>query len=456
MSDQANRRAALMVAVGGSFLNPFMGSSINIALPVIGREFAMDAVLLGWVATAFLLMAAMCLLPFGRLADIRGRKRVYAWGVAIYTLCSAVCALAPSSGWLIAGRALQGLGSAMMFGTGMAILTSVFPPEERGRVLGINVAAVYLGLSLGPVVGGMLTQHLGWRSVFWINVPLGLAILACVFWKLEGEWAGARGERFDLGGTLLYGLSLVALLYGGSRLPSPAGVWPVALGVLGLIGFVLWEQRVGFPLLNIGLFRNNLAFAFSNLAALINYSATSAVGFLLSLYLQYLRGLSPQSAGLVMVAQPLVMAACSPLAGRLSDRVEPRTVASVGMGLTVTGLGLLTALDAQTSWAYLVAVLLILGLGFALFSSPNANAVMSSVAPRFYGVASAALGTMRLTGNMLSMGVAMAILGASMGRVQIAPEHQERFLDSLHLICTLFALLCLGGIFASLARGKIR
>lgn len=456
MTDTTSKRAALLVATLGSFLNPFMGSSINIALPAIGREFAMDAVLLGWVATAYLLAAAIFLVPLGRLADIHGRKRIYAWGVGLYTLASFLCAMCGSAAWLIGFRVLQGIGSAMMFGTGVAILTSVFPPGERGRVLGINVAAVYLGLSLGPFLGGMLTQHLGWRSIFLANLPLSIAILASLFWKLKGEWAGAKGEKFDLAGSLLYSLSLVALIYGFSLLPSPAGAWSLLAGVGGILGFVGWELRTAIPVLNMDLFRKNAAFAFSNLAALINYSATAAVGFLLSLYLQYVRSLNPQQAGLVLVAQPIVMASFSPLAGRLSDRIEPRTVASLGMGLTVLGLLLLTSLSAQTPWAFIVAILILLGLGFALFSSPNANAVMSSVENRFYGVASATLGTMRLTGQMLSMGFAMVVLGIYLGKVQIGPENYPRFLSGLQTAFAAFAILCFGGIFASLARGKIR
>jgi len=456
MNNAANRRVALLVTTLGSFLTPFMGSSINIALPSIGKEFSMDAVLLSSVASSYLLAAAIFLVPFGKIADIRGRKRIFAYGMLIYTLSSFLCAISTSALWLICFRIVQGMGSAMIFGTGVAILTSVFPVGERGKVLGINVAAVYSGLSLGPLVGGFLTQHSGWRSIFLANVPLGLIVVALVSWKLKGEWAEARGEKFDLAGSIIYGLSLVAIMYGFSVLPEISGAWLILLGALGVSSFVRWEIRVETPILNMNLFSDNTAFAFSNLAALINYSATSAVGFLLSLYLQYVKALSPQEAGVILVSQPIVMAIVSPLAGRLSDRIEPRIVASMGMALTVVGLSLFTFLSEGTTLEFIVASLVLLGFGLALFSSPNTNAVMSSVEKRLYGVASATLGTMRLTGQMLSLGIAMLMFSIYIGKVQITPEYHPLFLASTRTCLIIFAGCCFGGIFASLARGNVR
>ncbi len=433
-----------------------MGSSITIALPSIGSELAMDAISLGWVATTYLLAAAMFLVPFGRIADIYGRKRIFTYGILTYTVASMLSAIATSAAMLIASRVLQGIGGAMIFSTGVAILASVFPAEERGKALGINVAAVYLGLSLGPFLGGLLTEHFGWRSIFVLNVPLGLIIIAFIFWKLKGEWAEAKGEKFDITGSVIYSLMLIAIMYGFTRLPDMSGAWLIVIGAVGVVAFVKWETKVKSPVLNIALFRNNTVFALSNLAALINYSATFAVAFLLSLYLQYIKGLSPQSAGLILVAAPVVQAVFSPLAGRLSDRIEPRIVASAGMGLTATGLVLFTSLSEKTSLGFIVASLVVLGFGFALFSSPNTNAVMSSVEKRFYGVASGTLATMRQIGMTFSMGMAMLLFALYIGRVQITPEYYSLFLRSVNVAFIIFAVLCFGGIFASLARGKIR
>jgi MFS family permease len=338
----------------------------------------------------------------------------------------------------------------------IAILVSVYPVEGRGRALGINVAAVYLGLSVGPPLGGILTQHLGWRSVFFINVPLGLAIIVISIWKLRAEHAEAKGETFDFVGSFIYGAMLLSIIYGFSLLPSKPGLVSVFAGIVGIGAFVRWETRAKSPVLDIGLFKANKAFVLSNIAALVNYSATFAVGFLLSFYLQHIKGLSPQSAGIVLVSQPIMQAIFSPVAGSLSDRVEPRIVASTGMAMTAVGLFLLALLQESTPLLYIVMSLIILGFGFALFSSPNSNAIMSSVDNRFYGVASSMLATMRLIGQMLSMGIAMLLFALYMGKVEILPVYYPLLLKSTKVAFTIFGFLCVGGTFASLIRGNVR
>jgi EmrB/QacA subfamily drug resistance transporter len=449
-----SKRAVLLIAVMSSFLTPFTSSSVNIALPSIGTQLSLNAVALSWVATAYLLAAAAFLVPFGRTADIRGRKMIFRLGIIIDAIASILCAISNSGELLIIFRALQGVGGAMIFGTGIAILTSVFPAHERGRALGISTAAVYTGLSVGPLVGGFLTGHFGWRSIFFLNAFLGLMIIVVVFWKLKGEWAEAKGESFDYIGSIIYSLALVAVFYAFSVLPALWGVWLIIIGVIGLIAFVRWEIRQKYPILNIGFFRNNTVFAFSNLAALINYSATFAVAFLLSLYLQYVKGFTPEHAGLILIAQPVVMVICSPIAGSLSDRIEPRLVASIGMALTTVGLVMLTFLGDATGLQYILISLVILGFGFGFFSSPNTNAVMSSVERKFYGVASGTLGTMRLTGQAFSMGMALLLFALYIGRVQITPEYYPLFLKSMKVAFSISAALCFLGIFASIARGR--
>ena len=416
----------------------------------------MDAILLGWVATSYLLASSMTLVPIGRLADIYGRKRIFTYGVVTFVVSSALTALSQSAAMLIGFRVLQGIGGAMLFATAVAILTSVFPPEQRGRVLGINAAAVYAGLSVGPFVGGLLTQHLGWRSIFWLNVPLGLIVLAFALWKLHGEWAEARGERLDIVGSAVYGLSLVAVMYGFTRLPDISGGGLILLGAIGAVAFVRWEMKVNSPVLNIALFRSNTIFAMSSLAALINYSATFAVGFLISLYLQYIKDFSPQTAGIVLVTAPVVQAVFSPLAGRLSDRVEPRLIASIGMALSAAGLVPFIFLTKDSGLVFIIASLAVIGFGFALFASPNTNAVMSSVERRYYGVAAAVLATVRQIGMTFSLGIVMLVFAVYLGRVQITPEYHAVFLTSLNIAFIIFAVLCFLGIFASLARGKVR
>ena len=449
-----SKGVVLLIATMSSFLTPFTSSSVNIALPSIGKILSLDAVSLSWVATAYLLAAAAFLIPFGRIADIYGRKRVFRIGIVIDAVASILCATSHSGAWLIFFRAMQGLGGAMIFGTGVAILTSVFPARERGRALGINVAAVYAGLSVGPLVGGFLTDHLGWESIFLLNAFLGLVVTVAVFWKLRGEWMGAKGERFDYTGSIIYSLALVTVMYAFSALPAVWAIWLIIVGVVGLGAFVRWEMRQEHPVLNIGFFRNNTVFAFSNLAALINYSATFAVGFLMSFYLQYIKGFTPERAGLILIAQPVIQVIFSPLAGSLSDRIEPRIVASTGMALTTAGLVMLTFLNGDTGLPYVLISLIILGSGFGFFSSPNTNAVMGSVESKYYGVASGMLGTMRLIGQTFSMGVALLLFALYIGRVQITPAYYPLFLKSMKTAFIISAALCFAGIFASIARGR--
>jgi EmrB/QacA subfamily drug resistance transporter len=452
----SERRVVLIVAATASFLTPFMGSSINIALPSIGAEFSMDAVTLSWISTAYLLAAAVFLLPFGRLADIRGRKKVFLAGMAGYTAVSFLCTLSVSETMLLTLRALQGFTDAMMFGTSTAIVASVFPPEQRGRALGVTVASVYAGGSFGPFIGGLLTQALGWRSIFWLTTLLGLAAVALTLWKLRGEWADAHGQTMDLVGSALYGLGLLGLMYGFRLLPAPLGAGIVTAGAVCLAGFVAWENRTASPLIDISLFHRRPVFGLSSLAALVNYAGTFALGFLLSLYLQYVKGLSPRDAGLVMLAQPVTMALVSPMAGRLSDRVEPRILASGAMGLSAAGLLSLSFLGEGSPLGLVAALLVVCGLGFGMFSSPNTSAIMGSVDRRDYGVASATTGVMRLIGQMLSMGLAALIISLIVGEVEITPERHPAFLRAFHTGFVLFGSLCAAGILASAFRGRVR
>jgi EmrB/QacA subfamily drug resistance transporter len=445
----------LLASSSASFLTPFMGSAINVALPEIAREFQLDALTLNWVATAFLLSAAMFLLPVGRIADIKGRRKVFTVGICIVAISSIFCSISTSGIILVVSRFFQGVGSAMIFGTATAIVSSVFPPQERGKALGINVAAVYLGLSLGPLLGGFLTQNFGWRSIF-IAVFLPSFIALATISTVKGEWAEAKGERPDFAGSVLYALSLFLLIYGFSIFPEALGKFLLFTGILCLTFFVVYESQVRFPALNMSLFRKNRVFLFSNLAALISYSATFAVGFLLSLYLQYIRSLTPQEAGIVLVAQPSVMAIISPLAGWLSDRVEPRVVASLGVVLITLTLTFFTFLDENTPIQSIVVLLSVMGFGFALFSSPNTNAIMGSVERKFYSVASATLGTMRLLGQMFSMGIVMIVFTIYMGKIVITPDVYWKLMISIKLSFLIFSSLCFVGVLVSVARGKVR
>lgn len=438
----------------GSFLAPFMISGVNVALPAIGREFALDAVSLNWVATVYLLTSSVFLLPMGRLADLYGRRKTYLAGLLAFMASSIGLAFCDSYRLLLGLRITQGIGSSMIFSTAAAILTSVVPPQRRGKALGITVGAVYAGLSLGPFIGGLLTSQFGWRSLFLFPLPLG----ALVFWlgafRIDREWAEARGEGFDFVGSLLWAFVLPCLMIGVSRLPQEQGFWLLGAGTMASIAFFAWEIRCQSPILRVDLFLENRTFAFSNLAAMVNYAATYAVGFLMSLYLQEIRGFDPRTAGCVLVSQPIVQMLFSPLAGKLSDRFQARKLASAGMACTAAGLLVLSRIEVGTPLPVIIALLGFMGFGFALFSSPNINCVMGSVQPKEYGIASGVLSTTRILGQMLSMGIAMLVFALGHGSLRISGADPERFVSAARMAFTIFAALCGFGILASLARGR--
>ncbi len=437
-------------------MGPFTISSVNVALPTIQTEFSADAILLSWVATSYLLAIAVFLVPFGKIADIYGRKKIFSRGVVLYTLSSLLAAFSVSIRMLIFMRVLQGIGAAMFVTTGMAIITSIFPPSRRGRAIGIYVSAVYIGLSVGPFAGGFITRYLGWRSIFAVVVPFGAASVFMTIKYLKGEWADARGETLDIRGSVLYGVSILILIYGASLLPRIVAVYLMLAGLGGLGLFIRHELRVPYPVFEVKLFSQNRLFTFSSLAALINYSATFALTFLLSLYLQYIKGIPPQYAGSILIAQPIVMAFFSPLAGRLSDRIEPRLIASTGMLITVIGLIFFVFIGPNTSKLMIVLILAFLGFGFALFSSPNMNAIMGSVEKRHLGIASGTVATMRLLGQMVSMAIAMVVFAVFIGREQITPANYSEFLKSVRVSFLIFSLMCMLGLLFSLMRGELR
>ncbi|MDB9822632.1 MFS transporter [Deltaproteobacteria bacterium] len=439
-----------------SFVSSSNMSMINVALPVIGRELAMDAVLLGWVVTSHLLATAAFQVPLGKFADVFGRKKIYLTGTIVFTATTLLGGLANSATVLILSRGLAGVGGAMIITTGLAILTSVFTPEERGQAIAASMAAIYLGISLGPLLGGVLTEYLGWRSIFYVSSAIGLASVILAFWKLKGEWADARGEGFDYRGSIVFALGISAAMYGFSELLSLPGIVIFAAGMMGMIFFVRLEGRVKSPVLDIRIFRSNLVFLLSNLAVLINYCGAYASTFLMSLYLQYILGYPPQTTGIVLVVQPALMTLFALISGKLADTFTPRYVATTGLALNCAGLVMLAFLGEGSAIWYVIVSLGVFGVGGGLFSSPNANMTMSSVDNRLLGVASGAIATMRSAGMILSMGITMILFSLYIGNAEVTPEYYQDFLTSMRVAYIIFAALCFGGIFVQLSAHKAR
>lgn len=453
-NNEVNKTVLLAVTMSSNFFNPLMGAAVNIALPKISSEFLMDAVQMSWVTMAFLMASAVFLVPFGKIADMFGRKKLFLYGNIIFLLGTVLCVFSNTGGFLIYSRVIQGIGSAMMFSTSMAIIISAFPPQERGKVIGLNVSAVYVGLSVAPILGGILTQTLGWRSLFYINGVVSIIIIPTIILKIKAEWIEARNEKFDWMGTLIFIPSMAALMYGFSQLPTSFAIACTLSGILGLVAFVLVEIKNPFPVLNMKLFFENKVFASSNLSAFINYAATFAVSFVLSLYLQYAKHLSPKEAGMVLITQPVLMAVVAIFSGRLSDKMNPRWLASTGMAISVFGLGMLAYIEKDTSLSFIVVALAVLGFGFGLFSSPNTNMVMSSVERKYYGIASATISTMRATGMMFSMAIASLSVHIFVGNKLINDSNIESFVHSSKVIFLVFTVLCVVGVFSSFVGKK--
>lgn len=453
--EETNRntlRITLVVVMITSFITPFMSNAINLAIPAIGKELGGGQTWLNWVVSSFLIPCAAFLLPFGHMADRFGRKKIFLLGMIVHALGALGCALAPSLPLLVLFRIVAGVGSAMVFSNSIAILTSVVPPESRGRMLGYNSAATYVGLSLGPVLGGFLTSAISWRAIFGFNLLLALTVIVLTVWKLPGEWTGAASEKFDGLGIVLCVAAQALLLVGLGDLTSGA-VYMVSFiaGVALLILFFWYEGRRAHPLVPVGYVAGNKPFLFANIANFINYSATFALSFVLSLYLQTALGLDSATSGLILLMEPVIMALLSPLTGALSDKIRPQILSAVGMGISALGLGAFAFLGLKTPVALIILDLAFIGLGFALFIAPNTNAIMGSVDRSLYGLGSSMLGNMRLLGQSTSMALVSLITSALIGDLALGSAgYVIKLMASLRIAFAVFAALCALGVAACL------
>ncbi len=455
-SSAASPLITLWVVSTVQFLVPFLMSAIGVALPVIGRDLNASAVQLGYIQTVMVLGTAAILLPAGRFADIHGRKRIFIIGVIIMGISTLVLGLTGSIRLFLVLRFVQGAGSALILSTSIAILTAVYPPAHRGRAMGVIVAMVYIGLSLGPTLSGFIIDHMGWRWVFFIVAGfIFLAFLMTLIW-LKGEWTSAKNEPFDYLGTTVFFLALCLLIFGASQLTkNDMAVWNTMGGLIGLGIFTFIEWRVAFPLLDLRLLIGNLPFTFSNMATFLNYSAASSFSFFFSLYLQYVKDLSPQQAGIFLIVQPIVQAVLAPIAGRLSDAFPPSRIATIGMAFCTIGLVAAALINPATSFAYIIFVMILLGMSLGLFSTPNMTAIMNSVGAKHQGTAASLVSTMRTTGMLFSTTAIAVILSIYMGDQAVTHDNIPQFVDSMQTSLFLFSALSLLGTIFSMAKGRL-
>lgn len=449
------QKTVLLMVLLNAFTTPLMLSTANVALPVIAIDLDLSASSISWVPMAYLMASAMFVLIFSRVADLVGRKRIYLFGTASVIITSILALLAPSGILLIGARFLQGMSAAMLYSTQIAIISSVFSPQQRGRAIGLTVSAIYFGLTCGPLLGGLLVDSYGWRISFFVHIPLAVVALLIGYFKVSGDWVNTDVGHFDIKGTGIYMLIIACLCIGISLMPQVTGFLLLFIGLAGIYIFVQVEQRLAYPLLDISLFQTNKVFTYSCCASLIIYAAIFANVFLVSFYLQFIKGLTPTVAGCIMMVQPLTMALFSPWAGRLSDKIEPRILTSAGIALTALGLFMLAMLSATSTISYLLGALLLTGLGFSFFSSPNANAIMNNVDKKNYGQAGSSMAIARLIGQMMSMVLVTMVFTIVVGHLKIEPT----MYDSLQLaISSCFFIsvgLCIPAIIFSLIRGRI-
>lgn len=449
-----NTNLVIFVICLANSLVPFMSSAINLALPFINSDLLLNANMASWIPTSYVLATAILQIPCARLADMFGRKRVFILGVFVFSVFSILAGFSTSGTMLIVWRVMTGVGSAMMFGTSMAILISSVPPEKRGWAIGIVTSVVYISLAAGPLLGGWLTAALGWQSIFYGAALVGIIVVIGSLLYIRGEWKDEKKASFDFNGAILYASGLFCLIYGFSQLPHWVGIGLMFFGVFVIFLFGKNQLNKESPLFDVNLFLKNKVFRLSNISALINYSATFAIGFMLSLYLQYVRGLSPIEAGLILIVQSVVQSVVSLLSGSMSDKISASKLSTSGMGMIAVGLVMLCFVSGTTSYIYLIAVLALLGLGFGTFSSPNTNIIMSSVDQSQYSMASATTGTMRLTGQAFSMGIAMMAISLTMGDAALSSSMAWEIIRSLQVTFIICAVLCFFGVYTSSVRNK--
>ena len=431
-----------------SFFTVFAVNAVTIVIPSIATEFHMSNIVQNWVTIIFLLVVAVLSVPAGQISGKYGLKKVTIISVVLFIIISIANVLVTSQEQFLACRLILGIALSFINVTSMAMIVNAFPPEERGKALGINITGVYVGLSLSPVIGGILNYNLGWRSVVLFGVPFLFVILALLLTRIDDEWSSFKNLPLDLKGSFAYGIGMVLFMYGFTILNTQLGVILTVLGVMILLIFAWIELKQAHPVFDIRFFKNH-KFLSANFASLCAYLATYAVTTILNYHLQYIKGFDSQTAGMILLVAPLCQVILAPLAGRFSDRFVPQILAAIGMALGTLSLILFSFLDSTTSIEFLFVAMILYGIGFGLFSPPNTNVIMGSVPPKDTSVASAAVATMRTVGQAMSMGILTLVFAFVMGDVPIIQQYYPLLIQSCQITCIVCVVLCIASVFAS-------
>jgi len=452
-----NNILVLIATSIGSIMNPFFASMIVLAMPVIGTDFSVSAHDLGWLSTAYVLTNAICLVPASWFVDRFGYKKCYLIGTLIVILSCLFSISAPNYPILLTLRVLTGVGISLIMVTGLAILTRIFPKEKRGFIIGINTMMVYVGLTLGPFLGGIITDCLGWQSIFSIMIPFLLISAVMVFVFQEKEFTESTA-KFDFLGVLIYAVATFLLMYGLTTITNFVSIIMAVIGLVLLILFILYERKKENPVLHIGLFLKNKRFARSSFAALLNYAAAFGVVYMVSLYLQSVGEMTASEAGMVLLFQPLVQVVLTPICGKLADHIDPKILSTLGMILTVIGLITLSCVGLSSSaimWLIFVSQLII-GAGAALFAAPNVSSIMSSVSKKEYSMASSIVAIMRQYGMLISTAICMTSIAVFIGGTTfLEPSVYGEFTHAFQVAMLICAGLGIIGAIFSWFRGPI-
>ena len=432
-----------------SFFAVFLSNGIIIGVPAIAQEFAMNNVIQNWVPTIFFLVVAVFTVPAGQISGKFGVKKTLLAGVILYLLASIGACISFSTETFLIFRILQGAGVAFLNVSAMAMVVQAVKPQNRGKALGFTVTGVYLATSLSPVICGFLVQNLGWRSMFYFVIPFLVLCIILMVLKIDGEWKTYEKDKIDKIGSILYGIGILAFIYGFTTLTTTNGLLITVVGVILLIIFAAYELRQKSPVFNMHLFKNK-KFTSSNIAALCSYIAVMVITTILNYHFQYVRGWNAQMSGMILIITPIIMAIMAPNAGKLSDKIHPQKLAAIGMGIATIAMVILTFLTKDTPLYLVVIAMILQGFGMGLFSSPNMNAIMSSVPPKEAPTASASQATMRTIGQTMSLGLLTLVFAWVMGTLELAPQYASMIVQASQTICLICTIACVLAVFASL------
>ena len=432
-----------------SFFAVFLSVGIVLGVPSIADEFAMNNVVQNWIPTIALLVVAVFTLPAGQISGKYGVKKSLIIGVLIFIFASLGACLSFTTEIFLLFRVVQGIGMAFLNVSAMAMVVQAINPQNRGKALGFTVTGIYLAGSLSPVLCGFLVYNLGWRAMFYFVIPFLVLCLILMLLKIPGEWKTYEKDKIDSIGYLIYGIGILLFIYGFTNLMNTVGWVCVIIGLCLLIIFAYYELNVESPAFNMRLFKN-MKFTSSNIAALCSYLAIAAITTILNYHFQYVRNWDAQLTGIMLIITPIIMALIAPNAGKLSDKIHPQKLAAFGMSIATVTLLILLFLDANTPIYLIVVAMILQGVGMGLFTTPNTNAIMSSVPPKETPNASAAQSAMRTIGQTMSLGLLTLVFAWIMGSLKLSSEHADLIVQCSQIVCMICTVVCIVAIFASL------